>query len=267
MTKNTVKEIYLLRSIACLCVVLVHSITRIVELYGTEISSHQEASFMTLILLLTFGTPVFIFLSEFLLSYSYSENIPDNFVKKRVQLILYPYISMGFIYAILMTHEANKLYEGIVLRTFIFFIIRNLLFGFYRHGYFIIVIFQFYLLHLALHKYLSRTSPKRVLLVSLFINLIYLGFFNFDDPVNIPYGQFLWRGLTWGSFLSWIFYFTLGFYSGKYYEAFIEKIKHYRSKVILLPFLSMVVVVYLYLSGILTINDSKRIDIVILLQV
>lgn len=262
MSKRTVKEVYLLRSIACVCVVLLHSITRVVELYDSQLASYQETSLMTLRLLLTFGTPVFIFLSEFLLSYSYAEEIPKNFMKKRIQLIILPYISMSFIYAVLMTHEANNFVEGTIIRTFGMYVMRNLLFGFYRHGYFIIVVFQFYLLHLLLHRHLSSASPKKVLSISLMINLIYLGFFNFVEPFNIPYGQYIWHGLSWGSFLSWIFYFALGYYCGKYYDDFIKILRYHRRKVILLPFLAATVVGYLYLSEILTMNDSKRIDMI-----
>lgn len=261
--RKTIKEIYVLRTIACLCVVLVHSITRVVELYHNQFTGHEEQYFMGVRLILTFGTPIFIFLSEFLLAYSYSEDIPQGFMKKRVQLILMPYVSMAFIYAILMSHEANSLYLGNVIGSLAIYTLRNLLFGFYRHGYFIIVIFQFYFLHLLFYKRLSRLSPRKVLISSLIINIIYLGFFNFVDPANIPYGYHIWRGLSWASFPSWIFYFSLGYYFGRYYEYITEKLQYHKTKIFILPPLTGAIVCYLYFSGILTVNDSKRIDMIL----
>ncbi|MCC5911025.1 MAG: acyltransferase family protein [Clostridiaceae bacterium] len=263
MSKRTIKEVYLLRSIACLCVVLLHSITRVVEIYDTQLTGYQETSLMTLRLFLTFGTPVFIFLSEFLLSYAYAEEIPKNFMKKRVRLILIPYISMSLIYAVLMTHEANDFAQGMVMRTFGLYAIRNLLFGFYRHGYFIIVIFQFYFLHLFLHKYLSRVSPRKIINLSLVVNLLYLGFFNFVDPTAIPYGEYIWHGLSWGSFPAWIFYFSLGYYSGKNYDYFIKMLEQHKQKLLILPVVTGAIVYRLYTSGVLVINSSKRIDMVL----
>lgn len=265
MARKLIPEIFFIRSIACLCVVLVHSFTKVVQIHGPSLSNEHELLLMTVRLIFTFGTPIFIFLSEFLLAYSYSNNVPDNFLSKRVKYILLPYISMGFIYAILMIHEANGHFikEGFLAGLGIYFI-RNLLFGFYYHGFFIIVIFQFYFFHIYLHKYLNKWSPKYVLSISLIINLLYLGFFNLTVPPNIPYGKYLWRGLLWGSFPSWIFYFTLGFYSGKHYNFFVDKINQHKNIIYFLPIIAGALAIYLYVNGIIIENSSRRVDILLL---
>src|SRR5690625_6254027 len=50
--------------------------------------------------------------------------------------------------------------------------------------YFVLIIFQFYLLHMLCSKYLNRLSPKVVLPVAFLINFAYLGFFNFVEAPN-----------------------------------------------------------------------------------
>lgn len=58
--KMQVKEIFFIRCISCLSVVMIHVL---------GITMHSTSSM--LMTLLMFSTPAFIFISEFLLSYSY----------------------------------------------------------------------------------------------------------------------------------------------------------------------------------------------------
>ena len=262
MPKKEIIEVYLVRSIACLCVVLLHSITRVMEFDDLTITVYHENLLMGLRLLLTFGTPTFIFLSEFLLAYSYSEAVPNDFLKKRVKLILLPYFSMCFVYAILMTHETGGFQNHAIFTVFILNMLKNIFFGFYRHGYFIIVIFQFYFLHILLHKKLNNFSPKKVLLITLIINMLYLAFFNFVNPTIVPYGETIWMALSWGSFPAWIFYFAVGFYCGKHYDILLKNSESYRTKIISLPFITAILVLFMYYSDIISDNSSKRIDMI-----
>lgn len=65
-----VKEIFFIRSISCLSVVLIHSIAVI---------TMNSQPMPTIESILMFSTPSFIFLSEFLLAYSYPNGTPKGF--------------------------------------------------------------------------------------------------------------------------------------------------------------------------------------------
>ncbi len=261
MGKNILKEVYLLRSISCLNVVLVHGITRTVELYGSQLTSSYSNTLMSLRLMATFGTPIFIFLAEFLLAYSYRQEVPKKFLKKRFEYIFIPYLSMGVIYAALSTFEGTAYLDTVAFYSFFVHLLKNVFLGFYRHGYFILVIFQFYLLHLGLYKKITRYSPVKVLMGSLVINIFYLGFFNFTEPpMAHPIGRYLWRDFSWIPFPGWIFYFFLGYYCGHNYETFRKMLLRYAKGIIILPFLTAGIVLYNYNRGILLINSSKRVD-------
>ena len=91
MNKKTIDEIFLMRSIACLSIVFLHGIAR---------SFLEENGIVgSISLLLTFGTPTFVFISEFILARSYPEQLPTNFWGKRVKYVLFPYLLFGTFYA------------------------------------------------------------------------------------------------------------------------------------------------------------------------
>ncbi|GAB6086215.1 acyltransferase family protein [Alkaliphilus crotonatoxidans] len=261
MKKKFLKEVYLLRSVSCLNVVLAHGITRTIELYDGSLTAESRLLFLSLRLLSTFGTPIFIFLAEFLLAYSYRDEIPQNFLKKRFQYIFIPYLSMGVIYAILSTFEGTAYLNSVGLSSFLIHFIKNVFLGFYRHGYFILVIFQFYFLHIKFHQKIKELSPPLVLLGSLLINILYLAFFNLTrPPFSHPIGQYLWGDFSWIPFPGWIFYFFLGYYCGHHFDTFQRGLLKYRRLVALFPLVSGTVVLSVYRQGILLINSSKRVD-------
>jgi len=65
--KELVNEIFVIRVIACLAIVLLHSITSTLG-HFKNIDSFTHELLIALQMALIFGTPVFIFISEFLLS-------------------------------------------------------------------------------------------------------------------------------------------------------------------------------------------------------
>ena len=103
---------------------------------------------------------------------------------------------------------------------------KHLLLGDY-HGYFILIILQFYVLHYFFHENLKKWSPKIVLPVSFMISALYLGFFNFTPSIQTSVGQYIWDKFYWIPFLGWLFYFTLAYYSGRYYPTFVSYLKSY----------------------------------------
>lgn len=252
-----IKEIFILRSIGCLSIVLLHSIYIGIDTMTIREMGELSAIFFDSIqMILYYGTPMFIFISEFLIAYSYrNRDLPDYFLKKRLRYILIPYMVMGIAYALPFFAEGwQSGFTKIGLNIFI---------GDY-HGYFILIIFQFYLFHLFFHKHLRRWNPKIVLSVTFFINAAYLVFFNFTaPPENLLHGEYIWERFYWIPMLGWIFYFTVGFYAGTYYESFSKYIYRYRYLIVAGPVLTSILLLTLYHSGFLTEHSSKRTDILV----
>lgn len=256
MQKQLVGEIFWLRAIACLSVVVIH-----VYNFGYEFFPGERSGFTDLVrMAFLFSTPTFVFISEFLNAKSYSSSVPDGFLKKRVRILLPPYIILGFVYP-LADHtylEGVHSYAG-AMGAYIFAVAKNLIFGDYV-AYFILIIIQFHILHILLSRFLLRMSPAVVLAVSFVINAGYLMFFNLVEPVtSLPLHGYIWGKGYWIPFPGWIFYFALGYYCGKNYDALKTKLEKYRILVLVAPFmfysLSAVLQQSLLLEG-----TSKRFD-------
>lgn len=250
--RSTVEEIFFIRAIACLCVVLIHALTVIVWNFPPA-SDNVRSVIVTGQLLLMFATPIFIFISEFILSYNYKTTVPAKFFKKRIQFILIPFVVMAFFYAWLTA--APEGIEAVWART-----VDNLFLAQY-HGYFILIIFQFYLLHVFLARFLARLSPVPVIAVSLGVNAAYLIFFNFTEPML---SADLWRFLYWIPFPGWLVYFVIGFYTGLYFEAFKKQVNKRKALILLFWLLSAAMVIAIYQNGFLTEISSKRVDVMFL---
>lgn len=87
-----VKEIFVIRFISCLSVVLLHAISMVLmvraDMLGDTVFRVVE-SFRTLLM---FSTPAFIFISEFLLAHAYPGGVPEGFLKKRFKTIFIPFL-------------------------------------------------------------------------------------------------------------------------------------------------------------------------------
>ncbi|MET3504333.1 acyltransferase family protein [Halalkalibacter oceani] len=255
MGKQYLHEISFLRSIACLSIVLLHSID-----WGMDYISFLAAlpNYSKLVLdsvnmFLYYGTPTFIFITALILGFSYKgqKEIPENFLAKRVKFILIPYVCMGFLYAfpylLVSSGEfAKKAFLNIFIGDF--------------HAYFVLIIFQFYLFFVWGRSWLDRHPPLKVIGLSLILNVIYLSVFNFTDPVALPFADYIWERYYWIPFPGWIFYFTLAYYIGSHYETFSAMIKKYKVWVLIAPFVSGAVLLLSYHNG-FTIDSSKRVDI------
>ncbi|MBU9712809.1 acyltransferase family protein [Evansella tamaricis] len=256
MKKTMVNEVFILRSIACLAVVAVHAIAIGLSAIPAGYTSYTvERVLDSLNMLLYFGTPMFIFISEFLIAYSYNnKNLPSNFLKKRLKFLFLPFIIMGIFYSLPYILTSVEFWSTKVLM--------NIFIGDY-HGYFILIIFQFYLLHVLFHQKLKEWNPKIVLSVSLLINVAYLAVFNFTSPGDILFGAYIWERFYWVPFLGWLFYFTLGFYCGHYYHNFVALIKKYRKAVLFSPLVSSLILLFLYHLEWITVHSSKRMDMIL----
>lgn len=146
-----IKEIFMIRCISCLSVVLLHIISMVLMLQAEALAdiSHTVDSFRTLLM---FSTPAFIFISEFLLARSYPDGVPDGFLKKRGKVIFVPFLFIAAIDALLMTSAMGG---EVTFLAFVQKYLANVFLGNFI-GYFILVIFQFYMLHMMFHEYLKK---------------------------------------------------------------------------------------------------------------
>lgn len=248
MEKNTIEaqpkkrkylnEIIFLRSIACLCVAIEHAL-HVAHTSHTFTNSLYDTIVESGYVLLTFGTPTFIFISMLLISYSYPAGLPKDFLSRRFKLILFPFIFMAIFYSAdmnllnqLLAGNTTEVFSIRTLTTISTNTIGNLMGGY--HGYFILIIFQFYILAYFFHKFLSKSNPRTIILISLVINLLYLAIFNFTEPPNDSERMsYFWKSGHWIPFIGWIFYFSLAFYCGLYYHHFITILKKHKKTIIL----------------------------------
>src|SRR5699024_6132607 len=235
--RKYLNEIVFLRSIACLCIAVVHSLHR-AHTDTTFSINYYDTLVNSIYVLLTFGTPTFIFISMLLISYSYPNGLPKGFLWRRFQLILLPFIFMAFFYSAdmnifnqLLAGNMTEVFSSATWSTILSNVIGNLMGGY--HGYFILVIFQFYILAYFLYKFLARSNPLRIILFSLIINVIYLAVFNFTEPPSDSEAMlYFWRKGHWIPFVGWIFYFSLAFYCGLYYKQFLNILKNHSNLVV-----------------------------------
>lgn len=247
-----INEVFWLRCLACLAVTFGHAIKSANVHYIEPTIMHIGSYVLYMIVL--FGVPVFIFISEFLLAYKYPKRLPAGFITKRLSLLLIPYLVMSSVYAI-MSVETWTFTNVIITMCKTIFLGESSV-------YFILIIFQFYFLHLLCHKYLARMSPKVMLLGAFLINLLYLGFFNFTEPPANAFGSYFWNPGYWMPFLGWLFYFVLGFYCGRNYSFVLEKLHKYKKLVIIFPILSLLLML-LANKYFLIDQSSKRIDMLV----
>lgn len=235
--RKYLNEIVFLRSIACLCIAVVHSL-HVAHTSATFTNDLYDTIVDSIYVLFTFGTPTFIFISMLLISYSYPTGLPKGFLAKRFKLIMLPFIFMAIFYSAdmnifreLLAGNMSEVFSAATWSTITKNVVGNLMGGY--HGYFILIIFQFYILAYLFHKFLSKSNPLVIILVSLVINLVYLSVFNFTEPpTDSEVMLHFWKSGHWIPFIGWIFYFSLAFYCGLYYSQFVEILKNNKSIVI-----------------------------------
>ena len=257
--KKIIHEITIMRSLACLAILLMHSATMTLSVTNTHNLSDEILE--TIQMSLMFGTPMFVFISEFVLSNAYQKEIPEGFWLKRVKYILFPFLIMAIFYA-----GVDSILNNSSIFTFVSESLKNIFLG-YFHGYFIIIIiFQFYLLHVLFIKFVSpRFSDKTVLTITILINVVYLSIFNFVDLAQmfsyIPKINTIVGLASILPFLAWIGYFSIAFYCGKNQVVFLNMLKKYKYINIVLLLSFYLIFMFMHHSGLLTAINSRRIDV------
>lgn len=197
----------MIRAIACIFVVFTHSITNFLEHVETDLSAEGEYIVWIRFAILC-ATPIFILLSETLISKNYLEKLPKGFFIKRIKFILIPYILIGLL---ISYRDSEK-----TMASFIEIAIEKLLIGNW-YGFFVLVIFQFYILHWCIAKYLVKVNPIIPLVVSFIIScthiyaFVYVGRYQAFVLAYYPLSERT-------HILLWLFYFVVAFYVGRHYE-------------------------------------------------
>lgn len=202
---KNLNEINMIRAFACLSVVYNHVLTNYAKFAETVFT--ETPVFLAIRYLFLFATPVFILISITLLSRNYPDKLPKGFLWKRVQYILVPYVLIGLFSAYITSLQSGA---GFLETAW------NIVGLGDWHGFFILVIFQFYLLYYALNRFLRRINPLAALAAAFAVSFAHLYALEHHEL----YRQFIFEGypLWYRTFiLAWLFYFVAGFYIGIYY--------------------------------------------------
>ncbi|TWI59819.1 acyltransferase [Halalkalibacter nanhaiisediminis] len=208
--KKQLQEIVIIRAIAILAVLMVHSTSvTIIELVP---DSNAFVFFNAINTFFRFGTPTFILLSSLVLFYSYyhkplSRQLIHKFYSNRLLYILLPYLIFSFIYNGIRT-EYFQTYES--FQEFISTFTEELLLGnAYTHLYFVFISIQFFLLFPLLLVVLKKWP-------ALTKHLIWIGFV--IQWTFVFYNCFVWQYPDTGSIsLSYMSYYLTGAFIGIYY--------------------------------------------------
>lgn len=191
--KKEYHYIYLLRAVACIAVVSLHSVGQIPKLYL------ENNIFLwwiqTVIYALTiWAVPVFVMISGALLLDNRKNESTREFYKKRIVRVGIPTLFWIPVY-FLLYHLING--EALTVLT----LWNNFLTGYYYHLYFLILILQLYLLTPLFRNLVMNLTSKYILILSLFFFFI----------------GFIWRrhSFTIDMFIPYIGYFILGYYLAK----------------------------------------------------
>lgn len=185
-----------MKLVSCLAVIAIHTSARGI----TEPAAQETVRSISMFFngLSNFAVPSFIFLSGLALTLRYG-NKPLailHFVRKRMKSILIPYLFWSFTYFYIYARAG---YYAIDLNN-----IRSVIFlgtGEY-HLYFVVILFQLYLLFPFLKSMLERTGPLIGLASVLALHLAFsyrIPPFPYMDRIFVPYLIFFVPGMIWGT--------------------------------------------------------------------
>jgi len=215
MTTKRMKELDFLRVIGALAVIGIHVTSGYIKSLQIAYVGNQ---------LTRFAVPMFIILSGFALYYSEIGKKDERyfpFLKKRLSKVMIPYILWTIIY---MLYSYRHNLSAILESDFYNVLIKNLLKGTTTaHLYFVVIIFQLYLIYPIIKKWMVGKSDKILLGVSFLITLyfqtgIYVRRWDFTIiPTQFMRNYYL-------LFPTWIFFFVFGMYFAKNHKKWREKL-------------------------------------------
>lgn len=237
-----VKEWDLLRVVACLSIVFLHSTTNVASVAGYVDSD----GYQFLRAILCFATPTFIILSEVILAYRYSEKLPNNFWAKRFKLLYIPFL----VFAVIDAFVSKHLTPSIVIHERF---VQNLFSGIFS-GWFVLVIFQFYFLHFLLTKW--KVSMKVLIPISIIIMYIHLLVINSNLSFVQKHSLVIFLPFT-----TWFGYFTIAYMVGKQYDQIRSQLVKYRWLLLLGVLLTFFLIWFSYFDLDHKNINSRRFDL------
>ncbi|MFJ6209407.1 acyltransferase family protein [Lysinibacillus sp. NPDC092081] len=238
-----IKEWDLLRVVACLSILLLHTSSWIIMEVG---AIPEQTFYLFLRIALCYATPTFILLSILILANRYQDKIPSNFWSNRIQFIFLPYLIWAMLDSILVEVIFRK---GLLWDKFV----RNVVYSEFV-GWFVVVIMQLYVVFVLMKRF--KWS------MAWFLSLCVLISFIHHSVIALPYPFFeenviMFRVL----FTGWLGYFAIAYAMGVYYTQIAALAKKYRYATIVLFVLSAV---FLYVRLLLgyTETHSRRLDLI-----
>ncbi|WP_416729604.1 acyltransferase family protein [Fictibacillus sp. JL2B1089] len=236
-----IKEWNLLRTIACLSIVFLHSTSQV----GLATGFPKTEYYQFLRIILCYATPTFVVLSEVILANRYPDKLPEKFWFKRIKWIVAPYISFSIIDA-LVSYKMNPNFDLGEK------ILKNIFLGEFE-GYFVLIILQFYVLHYLVIKYkisMDWLVPMSILAMIFHFKILEGNLALVRD--NIAFFKI--------PFTAWFAYFTLAFVIGKNYKKLSQVFLKYKWFTLLGVLVSIIIVFVLFKAGYTSVG-SRRIDL------
>ncbi len=243
MTKSRIGEIDILKGIAIIAVLMIHTTSNaVVQLNKSSLS---YIIFAIINRLSQFAVPAFIFASAMLLMYNYGDGCDWKlFYKRRLKNVLMPYAVWTIIYGAYL-----HIVHHVPLRSIL--TIKNIFFGgMFYHLYFIVIIVQLYVLFPVL-LYIYRHINKN-------IHMIVLSIIILQVASILLFKYFISRYYQNSSllFITYISFIIAGMYVGEN----IHKLGEYYSKRLINSFFVAILFGYLFVDISLRAFANKHID-------
>lgn len=238
-----IKEWDLLRVVACLSIILLHTSSWIIMEVGVE---PEQTFYLFLRIALCYATPTFILLSILILANRYQDKIPNNFWSKRIQYIFLPYLMWAMLDSILVELIYHN---GLIWEKFV----RNVVYSEFV-GWFVVVMMQLYAVFALMKRF--KWSMAWFLPLCVMITLIH------HSVVLLPYPYFDENSIMFRLlFTGWLGYFAIAYAMGVYYTQIAALVKKYRYTTIVLFVFSAA---FLYIRLLLgyTETHSRRLDLI-----
>ncbi|PHK49133.1 acyltransferase [Staphylococcus edaphicus] len=199
-------EVPIIRSVAAMLVVAIHTVNSIALSGGTFAS--DGLGYVNQIARL--GTPIFAVISAFLLTISVVNKgfHLDYFVKSRFSKIFIPYIIWTIFYLLYRAYYLHNLEDDGNLLNYFVYGKANF------HLYFILTVIQFYVLFPILHKFRKGWPIIGVYILATIANIIWIRM----DPISMD-SDGIERFVNDKLFImNWISFFMLGIVYAKFYN-------------------------------------------------
>jgi peptidoglycan/LPS O-acetylase OafA/YrhL len=222
--KQQIKELFIVRALAILGVIMVHATSYATVELATSSSLYPLYNFLNRFF--AFGTATFIFLSAFVLFYSYYNRVLDkqllqNFYLNRLKYIVLPYVIFSLIYYVVVVFPLspdNNSFSGLS-RDFLLKLATGKA---YDHLYFIFVLIQFDLLFPFLLWLFQKQKGlvKHGLWIGFAIQWAFVFLNSYYFRITVGTGSIA---------LSYMSYYFLGAFAGVYYPQFVSWFKGWKT--------------------------------------